>query len=177
MSSTLREQLIAAGLATEKAAKQVSHQQRQRGRSQGPPVRSDEQKLAAQRAQAEKAERDQELNRKQQLKAEKKARLAEIRQMIEQHQLPRIESDDRYNFVDDQKIRYILVDADRRARINNGELCIVRCAGRYEVVPAETAARIRERNETSVISLNLAAPATDENDPYKDFAIPDDLTW
>jgi uncharacterized protein len=177
VSSTLREQLIAAGLATEKAAKQVSHQQRQRGRSHGPPARSDEQKLAAQRAQAEKAQRDQELNRKQQAKAEKKARLAEVRQMIEQNQLPRIETDDRYNFVDDKKIRYILVDAPRRARINNGELAIVRCAGRYEVVPAETAARIRERNETSVIPLNFTAPIIDENDPYKAFAVPDDLTW
>ena len=177
VSSSLRDQLIAAGLASEKQGKQVSHQHRQRGRSQGQPAVSEEQKRATREAQASKAARDQELNQKQQLKAEKKARLAEIRQLIEQHQLPRIESDELYNFVDDQKIRSIPVDAARRARLNSGELAIVRCAGRYEVVPAETAARIRERNERSVIARNVGEPVVAVDDPYKDFAVPDDLTW
>lgn len=177
MSSTLREQLIAAGLATEKKAREIGHQQRQRGRHQGPPAENEDRQRLARQQQAEKAARDEELNRKQQLKAEKKARLAQIRQMVEQHKLPRIESDDRYNFVDDGKIRYILVDAARRALLNNGELAIVRSGGRYEVVPTEIGARIRERNETSVVPLNLKSAETDENDPYKDFAVPDDLTW
>ncbi len=177
VSSSLRDQLIAAGLASEKQGKQVSHQHRQRGRSQGQPAVSDEQKRAAREAHASKAARDQELNQKQQLKAEKKARLAEIRQLIEQHQLPRIESDEHYSFVDDQKIRSIPVDAARRARLNSGELAIVRCVGRYEVVPAETANRIRERNERSVIARNIAEPVVAADDPYKDFAVPDDLTW
>ncbi len=178
MSSSLRDQLIQAGLATEKQGKQIGHQQRQRGIGQRQPAQADHQKQAARRAQADKAARDQELNRQQQIKAEKKARMAEIRQMIEQARLPKLESDDRFNFVDERKIRSVPVDAALRDRLNRGELAIARCDRRYEIVPAEAAARIRERAENAIIKLPEVAPATDEvNDPYKDFPVPDDLTW
>jgi uncharacterized protein YaiL (DUF2058 family) len=177
MSLSLREQLIKAGLATEKQANQVSHEHRQRGRHQPRPESIAQEKLAAQQAQAAKASRDQELNRQQQIKAEKKARIAAIRQLIEQNRLPKIESEDRFNFVDEGVIHAISVDAALRERLNRGEVMIARYGRHYEVVPAETAARIRERDERFVITLDLAPPGTDENDPYKDFVVPDDLTW
>ena len=65
--------------------------------------------------------------------------------------MPRVESDDYYNFVDGAKIRRIAVDADQRRRILNGDLIIVRCEGRYNLVPADAAARIRERDERAVL--------------------------
>lgn len=48
------------------------------------------QPTAAERAQAEKAARDPELNRRKAEKAEAKARAAQIRQIIDQHRLPPI---------------------------------------------------------------------------------------
>jgi Uncharacterized protein conserved in bacteria len=177
MSSSLRDQLIKAGLASEKQAKQVNHEHRQRGRSQGRPESMTSEKLAVQRAQAAKASRDQELNLQQRMKAERKARIAEIRQLIEQNRLPKIESEDRFNFVDENKIHSVSVDATLRERLNRGEVTIARYGRHYEIVPAATAARIRERDERFVVALNLAPPSTDENDPYKDFVVPDDLTW
>jgi uncharacterized protein YaiL (DUF2058 family) len=49
------------------------------------------------------------------------------------------------------------------------------------VVPAATAARIRERDVTRVVAQqSVAAPATAtpaSDDPYKDFPVPDDLIW
>jgi uncharacterized protein YaiL (DUF2058 family) len=138
VSSSLRDQLLQAGLVTEKQARQVSQQ------------------------------RD---------KAEKKARKAQIKQLIEQNRLPKIESDDRYNFIDGQKIRYVAVDAPLRDRLNRGELAIVRYEGHYEVVPADTAARIRERDEHAVIPRNVVQASVDDDDPYKAHVVPDDLMW
>jgi len=177
VSSTLREQLIKAGLATEKQAKKVSHAQRQRGVGQHHAAPNAQQKQDAERARAAKAARDEELNRQQKLKAERKALIAEIRQIVEQHRLPKIESDDKFNFVDERRVRFVLVDGALRERLNRGEVAIVRYGRSYEIVPAETANRIRERDERSVIALNAAPSSVDESDPYKDFAVPDDLTW
>jgi uncharacterized protein YaiL (DUF2058 family) len=179
VSSTLREQLLKAGLVTEKQAR-ASEQQQQRHQRPPPrhkPAPVPEQKRVAEQAQSVKATRDQQLNRQRQLNAEAKARAAEIRQLIEQHRLPKVESDDRFNFIAGSKLRFIAVDAALREGINNGTLFIVRFEGRSDVVPASAADRIRERDPRVVISVPPAQTPVDENDPYKDFVVPDDLKW
>jgi uncharacterized protein YaiL (DUF2058 family) len=183
VSSSLQEQLIKMGLATEKQAKQASQeQQRQRSnhRHQNPrqPPPKSAAQLAAERARAEKLARDQEINRKRQAKAERKARLAEIRQIIEQARVPRPADGERFNFVEENKIRFLAVDAAQRERIHRGELVIVRYGRTHELVPADVAARIRERDGQSVVTFTAPQPeAADESDPYKDFKVPDDLRW
>jgi uncharacterized protein YaiL (DUF2058 family) len=179
MSMSLREQLLAAGLVSKKQAKQVNHQERQQQHQQAKnkTAASDEQRLAAQRAQAAKAARDQELNRLQQEKVQKKALRAEIMQLIEQNREPKVESDDYYNFIDRQKVRRVAVTPALRERIGRGELVFVRYRGHYELVPAAIATRIRERDEPTVVTINTAPESVDQDDPYKDFVVPDDLTW
>jgi hypothetical protein len=182
---SLREQLLKAGLVTEKQVKQADQSQRHQQKQQpkrGKNAPAPELTPAAKQAQAAKAARDSELNRRQQEKAEAKARTAALRQLIEQHRVPRVESDDYYNFVDGAKIRRIAVDADQRRRILNGDLVIVRCEGRYNLVPPDAAARIRERDDRAVLPPPTATTTTaaDEqatDDPYKDYVVPDDLTW
>jgi len=181
MSLSLREQLLKAGLVTEKQAQQAERQQNQqqfraprdKKRQQGPTP----QQLAAQKAHAEKAARDAELNRKKQDKADRKARFAQVKQLVEQHQIARVESEDFYNFVDNGKIKRVPVNASLRERLVAGELAIVRNEGRYAFVPAATAADIRERVERAVIHHNQVSAAIDPNDPYKDYVVPDDLVW
>jgi len=107
-----------------------------------------------------------------------KARAIEIKQLVEQHRLPKIlDSEDRFNFVAGKKLRFILVDAATREGLNKGSLFIVRYDGRSEVVPAAIAERIRERDERAVVKLSAESAPVDENDPYKDFVVPDDLKW
>ena len=181
MSLSLREQLLKAGLVTEKQAQQAERQQNQqqfraprdKKRQQGPTP----QQLAAQKAHAERAARDAELNRKKQDKADRKARFAQVKQLVEQHQIARVESEDFYNFVDNGKIKRVPVNAALRERLVAGELVIVRNEGRYAFVPAATAVDIRERVERAVIHHNQVSAAIDPNDPYKDYVVPDDLVW
>ncbi len=180
---SLRDQLLKAGLVTEKQVRESIQQKakqsdaaRQLPRKQPRPPSP--QQLAVQRAAAEKAARDLELNRKKQAKAERKARHAEVNQMVEQHRVPKLESDDYFNFVHGNTVERIMVDAPTRVRIGSGELLIVRYRGHYALVPAAECVRIRERDPTAIVSLAAAVtaePAAD--DPYKDFVVPDDLTW
>lgn len=177
MSLSLRDQLIQAGLATEKQAKQT----RAPTRAQQLPKSQRGQPTEGQRAVlhslAEKAARDVALNRKQQEKAERKARRAEIRQLVEQNRIPKPEGDEYYNFVDGAKIKRIAVNAQLREQLNRGEVVIVCCDNRYEWVPPSIAERIREREPSAVIPAVQSATPAIADDAYKDHAVPDDLMW
>jgi len=169
--------LLKAGLVTEKQARDAE-------RAKQPPARRDRtppssQTPAVDPARAAKIARDQQLNKQRQEAAEAKARASEIKQLIEQHRLPKIlESEDRFHFVAGKKLLFILVDAQMRLGLNEGRLFIVRYGGRSEVVPADIAERIRERDERAVIKLDASkATGSSEDDPYKDFVVPDDLKW
>jgi uncharacterized protein YaiL (DUF2058 family) len=88
-----------------------------------------------------------------------------------------VETEDYYNFVDGTKIRRVSVTPDLRARLIAGTLAIVRNEGRYAFVPQEVAEDIRQRVERAVIHHNRPGQETAGDDPYKDFVVPDDLTW
>lgn len=180
MSLSLRDQLLQAGLLDTQKAKQASKDQHQQRREQAkrPPGVVDPRILAEQRAAEAKAARDLELNRQLQQKQEQKARRAQIKQLVEQNRVAKLaDSDELYNFVDGKKIRRLPVDRPMREKLVSGQFAIVRSDGRYEIVPAETAERIRERDPLAVVSHNTAAPAKDDSDPYKDHVVPDDLMW
>jgi uncharacterized protein YaiL (DUF2058 family) len=218
MNSSLRDQLLAAGLVTEKQARQAAQEQQRQARKQqhggGPQGRAPQQpprpaqgqgqqpqrqpqaaqqqtpapqrapqppsaQVQAQQAQAAKVARDLELNRKREEKAQRRARIAQIEQIIEQHRLPRLETDDYYSFIDGKKIRRMSVDAQRREQLTKRELVVVRYKGHYAVVPAEIAERVRERDENMVVPFVQPTQSTSEvvDDAYKDYVVPDDLTW
>jgi uncharacterized protein YaiL (DUF2058 family) len=128
-------------------------------------------------AQAAKVARDQALSRKQHEKAQKKALQAQIKQLIEQNRLPQVEGDEPYNFVDDGKIRRITLNASNRGALTRSELFIVRHEGRYDLVPAAIAARIRERDASAVVTIVAASETAPVDDAYKGFEVPDDLIW
>jgi uncharacterized protein len=180
MGLSLRDQLLAAGLLTEQQAKQgkrEQHQQRREQPKKAAPV-LDEKALAAQRAAAEKRERDLVANRVLLEKTEEKARRAQIRELVEKHKLPRVESDESYNFIAGKKVKRMPVDAALRAKLISGAVVIVNCEGRYEIVPAAIAERIRQRDPKVLIATQASeGQKPDENDPYKDYVVPDDLIW
>jgi uncharacterized protein YaiL (DUF2058 family) len=180
MSDSLRDQLLKAGLVTEnkvKNANQADEQRRRQLKSGGKLRAQDVPPGAAPHAKAQKVARDLELNRRQQEKAQRRALRAQVEQLVEQARLPRLESDNYYSFVDGGKVCRLAVDAQRRKEICEGKLAIVRYRGLHEVVPAEAALRIRERDENAVIVRDEDKKAASEDDPYRDFVVPDDLTW
>jgi len=152
MSLSLREQLLAAGLGTKKQVKQADHQERQQRYKDKTGAQEAERQRAAQQAAAAKAARDQELNRQRQIQAEKKEKAAQIKQLIEQNRLPKLQTDEYFNFIHRQKVHRIAVDADLRARIVGGQVVLVRCEGKYDMVLADVAAKIRERDERALVA-------------------------
>jgi uncharacterized protein YaiL (DUF2058 family) len=135
---------------------------------------------AAQAAQAAKIARDLAISQKQRVKAEKRARHGEIKELIEQHVVARPIDGEAYNFLDGTKIRQIRIDPAQRLQLTGGELLIVRFDGRYHLLPAGIAARVRERDERifmhgGTTAATVTAGAAD--DAYAAFVVPDDLIW
>jgi uncharacterized protein YaiL (DUF2058 family) len=181
MSTSLRDQLLKAGLINKKQANEAERQQQRQERQAphrpAPPKHRPAQPLAPQSTQSAKNARDQALNRQQHAKAENKARLAQIKQLIEQNRLPTVENGEFYNFVDGSKVRRIAVNTSIRDRLTRGEIAIVRHEGRYDLVPAAIAARIRERDEGALINSGVGKECSPSDEAYPGFSVPDDLIW
>ncbi len=183
-SLSLRDQLLQAGLVSEQQVKEAErHAQRKQyqGQKQQPRAQRDgpsPQEVAARKQAEAKAARDLELNRKQQEKAQRKALYAQIRELVSQNRIARPDVEETYNFVDGGKVRRIRADAALRERITRGEVVLVRCEGRYELVPPAIADQIRERDARAVVAPAEAATSSEVVDEaYKDFVVPDDLMW
>lgn len=179
MGLSLRDQLLNAGLVNEKQAKQASKQKQKQERLErkGQVDKDDSLREAALKAHAEKVERDRELNRQQQEKAEQKARVAQIKQLIESSRLPKLSGDDFYNFVDGKKVKRIAVNSMLRDKLSRGSLAIVRHAGGYEMIPRDAALKIQERDKQRIVLLNTPTEAAEDDDPYAAYKVPDDLMW
>lgn len=172
---SLKDQLLKAGLADAKKARRAEHEKRQMARD---PNAETADKLAA-KAMAEKAGRDRELNRQQQVEKEKRAVAAQIRQLIERHRIARAGGDVSYQFTDEKKIKKLYVTVAQQSQLANGQIAIVRLGEGYEIVPTVVAEKIRQRDEAVIALLNVRKPVEQgaEDDPYAAYQIPDDLMW
>ena len=135
-------------------------------------------KLKAQQAAEKKAQHDRELNKKKQEQARKKAISAEIDQLIKNNCIERTEACEIvYNFEHANKVKRIYINEEMKQQIIKGKLGIARIEGRYELVPVSIAEKIQQRNEKRIVLFKEEEKKSDENDPYADYQIPEDLTW
>jgi hypothetical protein len=176
----LADQLLKAGLVDKNKVKVVhqnkSKQQKDDRRAGVETV--DEAKLAAQELQRQNAEKARLANAERDAAAQQKAIAAQITQMVQQNKQDKGRNADiAYNFTFGTKIERIYVSAPVREHLVAGRLVIVGEGGGYELVPRVIADKIAERNPGIVVRVKQASAAVEEDDPYADFKIPDDLMW
>jgi len=181
MGNPFQDQFLKAGVVTKqqvKKAQSASNKKKKENRSKkGRPV-VDENKLKLQQAAKEKAEHDKALNQRKEEQAKQKALSSEIDQLITENLIKRSEECDIvYNFEHRKKVNRIYINADIKQRIIEGKLGIARIEGRYELIPKLIAEKIQQRNEKRVILFEAEETVIDENDPYAEFQVPDDLVW
>jgi uncharacterized protein YaiL (DUF2058 family) len=179
MGISLQDQLLKAGLVDKKQANQARKQKKKAQRqAQGRPSSTESTSALARAAASLKAERDRELNRQRSHEAERKALLAQVRQLVEGHRIPIEDGEIGYNFSHEGKIRTLHVSPDLRNRLTDGQVAIVAIAGEYALVPQDVADKIRSRDEHCVITAQGAVgPTAAEDDRYAGYEVPDDLVW
>ncbi|MEO8780243.1 MAG: DUF2058 domain-containing protein [Rhodanobacter sp.] len=179
MRNPLQEQLLKAGLVNKAKAAQVVREQAKRHKGKAPAPPSPEQ-IDARRLQAEKAEHDRAIAAEHNALTRASEARAQIRQIVETHRVKR-EGEITYRFRDGDKIRDVLINPSLRAQLAGGTLVIVRHEQSYELLPRVAADKVRER-DAGMIVLDQGHGETRTSDGaddeyYKQFEVPDDLTW
>ena len=179
MAGSLQEQLLKAGLVDKKKAKKADRDKQIKAKQirQGEDV-VDEAKQAAEQARQEKLEKDRKLNEERQAEASKKAIAAQIRQLIELNAIQLEDADVRYNFTDGKKIKYIMVTERLQDQLSRGVLTVAKLGDRYFVIPSIVAEKVCQRDESYIVhQIEQTQSECEEDDPYADYQIPDDLMW
>ncbi len=181
--ASLQDQLLKAGLADKSKAKQARADKRkkQKLKNKGAVISEDENKLAAQQSSEAKKQRDRELNQQRQAELEKKALVAQIKQLITVNQQPKGSGDTVLNFTDNNVVKRMYVSDVVHKQVVDARLAVVKLDDDYALIPMPVADKIAERDENVVV---YRADLREENkqksvedDWYADYEIPDDLTW
>lgn len=180
--ASLQDQLLNAGMVDKKKAKKFEKDKRKQAKQlpKGQKL-ANEAREQAQQTLNEKAQRDKETNRALQERVQVKAIAAQIKQLIEVNRLDRSKGDVAFQFVDGKKIKKMHISALFQNQLGKGQIAIVKLGELYELVPTAVAEKIKQRDESLVVMLTensgVNANQEDEDDPYADFKIPDDLMW
>ncbi len=178
MVLSLQEELKQSGLVDEKKAKQLKRaknkEEKQARQSKKPVV--DEKKKALEKKRAEQVEKDRQLNLERDKKAQEKAIRAQIKQLIEKNAI-RQQGEKKYSFSDGGKIKHLWIDDTLVNQLSAGQIVIVRCDGKFELVPEKVAEKISQRELDAIVFKAEKKKIADEDDPYADYQIPDDLDW
>ena len=182
--NALQEQLLKAGLAKKSKAAEAAREQEKARRGEAPSA-SAELAQEAERARAEKIERDRALAAERNAEARKKALLAQARQIISDKRVS-TKGDIEYRYPIDGAIRSLLVDEAARRQLATGQLLIVRIDDGIALLPRAAGEQVRQRAPEWIVLDNRAdAGAADDaarGDPeddayYAQFKVPDDLVW
>jgi len=180
MSQSLQDQLLNAGLVSKSKAskaKKAKHKKvRQQRNTKGSA--SSEADQQQQKARAEKATKDRLLNERLNETRNRRETTAQVKQLVENNRHPRSSSEDdtAFFFENKGKVKQMYVSAQTQQMITSGKLMIVNCNGVFELVPAVIAEKIRQRNPSLVLEVSKEK-SMDEDDPYAEHQVPDDLKW
>ncbi|MDN4501195.1 DUF2058 domain-containing protein [Alteromonadaceae bacterium BrNp21-10] len=182
--ASLQEQLLKAGLANKKKANQISKEKHKvKKQQQHHKVEVvDEAKALADKALADKRQKDLALNQQAKAKAFEKEVVAQIKQLIDVNKQPKGKGDIACNFTDNGKIKHMYVNEKTQKHISQGRLAIVKFQGGYQLVPMPVADKIAQRDASLVVYRvdqveEVSKLSEEEQDWYADYDIPDDLNW
>jgi len=175
---TLQEQMLKAGLVT---SKKVAKVQRTAKKSR---VQAREAREAVEENKKAQAERDKQLSEQQKQATLAKEYKAQVKQLIEMNRIIIAKGNIDFNFTDNNLIKKVVVDKLTQSQLISGRLAIARLVTegsadpQYAIIPAVVADKIAQRDADSIVlNSTLSQEEQDEDDPYADFKIPDDLMW
>ncbi|MCO7050689.1 DUF2058 domain-containing protein [Proteus terrae] len=173
---TLQEQMLKAGLVTSKKMAKV---QRTAKKSR---IQAREAREAVEENKKAQLERDKLLSEQQKQATLSKEYKAQVKQLIEMNRITPEKGDIDFNFTDNNVIKNIVVDKLTQSQLISGRLAIARLDNadktEYAIIPSSVADKIIQRDVDCILLNNaLSETEQDEDDPYADFKIPDDLMW
>lgn len=175
MSNSLKDQLLALGLAPKKSRPEPARKPKVRNKpgktdrkdreislDQAYRIRSREERL--QKERAAELKRAQERQRRQTNQ--------KIQALVKEHSVRDPDAETKRNFIFKGRIRSVLATPDQISGINAGELGVVYLSGNYHLLPIDKIDEIRVFAPDHIPDLQGA-----EREEEGDHPVPDDLIW
>lgn len=182
--ASLQDQLLKAGLTTKQKARQANTDKRKKNKQKrsGVSVEASMQekvKLDLEKAKADKMAKDAELNEQKKQQLAEKEKHHRLQQILQHHQLKGVDGESTYNYTFGKLVKKLFVDATTHKALVNGRLALCGLEETTYIVTSETAAKLAELEPSVILVQNekVESESPDEDDPYAEFQIPDDMMW
>lgn len=182
--ASLQDQLLKAGLTTKQKAKQANSDKRKKNKQKrsGVDVAATLQEQVKQdllKDKQEKLAKDTALNAEMKKQLAEKEQQLRMLQILQHHQIKNINGEAEYNYTFANKIKKLYIDAITHKALVNGRLALCGLNDITYVVTSETAAKLAELDNTIILVQNEKSTTeiVEEDDPYADYQIPDDMMW
>lgn len=175
MSNSLKDQLLALGLAPKKPKAEPKKQHRAQARvvkskkssaeislDRAYSIRNKEERL--QKERAVELKREQERQRRQ--------TNLKIQTLVKESAIRDPAAENKRSFIYKGRIRSVLVTREQINAINSGDIGVVYLSGNYHLMPADKIEEIRQFAQDHIPDLSGAEREDEEENP-----VPDDLIW
>ncbi len=172
---SLRDQLLKAGLVSSEQAKKAERRTRKqthqvkKDKAVAQQTRQEQQEQHRQQAEQmrQKRDRDRELNRRREQEKNRKALLAQVRQILQHHRQNDSDAESLFNFQAGKKIRRVRVTPDQQRQLAMGRLGIARNPHDpfdYPIVPRAAAVKLAALGDEFIAVLNPETNRLDDDD-------------
>lgn len=180
--ASLQEQLMNSGLVNKQKAKQAQTEKRRQAKQKkkkGTVVISDVQKAVQEKTELQR-QKDLADNQETQQQLAIRAAHGKLIQMIAQHCEKDYQGELDYHFTYENKVKRIAVTPSIQQGLIKGSFAICVLNEEFYLINKEAAEKLRAIDESVLVALHDQTDNSTENeadDPYAEFAIPDDLMW
>lgn len=187
---SLQDQLLQSGLVSEeqlKKSRQDSARKRKgkprKSKAERAKAPASEAARAARARDAEQKQRDRALDQARNTERDRRARLGQVRAIIDAQRLNDPQGDIKHFYQSGRKIKQIWVTDAQQQDLVAGRLVIAVLEGRGHLLRPEQAVRLEKVDPDGqhIRLVRTEPPAADDapaaDDPYADHPIPDDLMW
>ena len=178
--ASLQEQLLKAGLANKQSANQIRSEKRKKNKAIRKKQAEQDTTLQdeLEKKKAEQAKVDAEKNRVIKKALDEKSEQGKVKQMVTQLHIKDYAGEVEYNYVLEGKVKRLLLDEVTHNAVVKGRVSICCVDNVVYLLPTQAAEKIAAVDEKYLVLQNDNQPTeVDEDDPYADFQIPDDLMW
>ncbi|WP_448563545.1 DUF2058 domain-containing protein [Thalassotalea ganghwensis] len=182
--ASLQEQLLKAGLTTKQKARQANTDQRRKNKQKRSGAQVDaslqEQiKQDLEKAKQEKLSKDKALNEERKKQLAEKELHHRILQILNSHHITPEQGDAVYNYSFNGVIKKLELDEKTHKALVDGRLALCGLDETTYLVTSETADKVASLAPEVLLVKNdrVEDDAADEDDPYAQYQIPDDLMW
>ncbi|WP_019614155.1 DUF2058 domain-containing protein [Psychromonas ossibalaenae] len=179
--ASLQDQLMKSGLINKQKAKQAQTEKRRKAKQKKKKGSVEVSDVQIKINEQKELQKKQDLEKNQQTQAELDARSAhgKLIQMIAQHCEKNYQGEVDYHFTYDNKVKRIAVNEQTQQGLIKGLLAICVLNEEFYLINKEAAAKLAEIDPSVLVALHekVEISEVEEDDPYAEFAVPDDLIW